>query len=49
MVNINAITKVEGNTNGYRLSIRDTDAMVPVSRGKGPEILEKIGQIGKSG
>ncbi len=33
MVNINAIRQVEGNTNGYRLSIRDSDFRVPVSRG----------------
>jgi hypothetical protein len=45
MVNINAITEVEGNTNGYRLSLRDTDFTVPVSRGKGREVIEKIEQI----
>lgn len=45
MVNINAITQVEGNTNGYRLSIRDADVTVPVSRGKGREVIEKIEQI----
>ncbi len=42
IVNINAIQQVEGNTNGYRLSIRDSDVMVPVSRGKGKEVIEKI-------
>lgn len=42
MVNINAIRQVEGNTNGYRLSIRDSDFRVPVSRGKGKEVIEKI-------
>ena len=48
MVNINAITHVEGNTNGYRLSIRDTEVTVPISRGKGREVIEKIGQMRKS-
>ena len=43
IVNINAITHVEGNTNGYRLSIKETDVVIPVSRGKGREVIEKIG------
>ena len=47
MVNINAIRQVEGNTNGYRLSIRDSDFRVPVSRGKGKEVIEKIKRMRK--
>jgi hypothetical protein len=49
MVNVNAITHVEGNTNGYRLSIRDSDVTIPVSRGKGREVIERIGGIRKLG
>nr|WP_236676342.1 LytTR family DNA-binding domain-containing protein [Chryseolinea lacunae] len=45
MVNINAITEVGGNTNGYKLTIRDSDITVPVSRSKGREVIEKIEQI----
>lgn len=44
-VNINAITQVVGNTNGYKLSVRDTDFTIPVSRSKGREVIERIGQI----
>jgi hypothetical protein len=47
MVNINAIRQVDGNTNGYRLSILDSDFMVPVSRGKGKEVMERIKEMGK--
>jgi hypothetical protein len=45
IVNINCITHVSGNTNGYKLSIRDTEITVPVSRSKGKEVIEKIHQI----
>jgi DNA-binding LytR/AlgR family response regulator len=45
IVNVNAITHVRGNTNGYKLDMRDTDFTIPVSRGKGREVIEKIGQI----
>jgi hypothetical protein len=45
IVNINSITHVSGNTNGYKLSIRDTEITVPVSRRKGKEVIEKILQI----
>ncbi|MCU0420947.1 MAG: LytTR family transcriptional regulator [Cyclobacteriaceae bacterium] len=45
MVNINAITNVVGNTNGYKLSIADLDVMIPVSRPKGKEIMERIQQL----
>jgi hypothetical protein len=44
-VNINAVTQVVGNTNGYKLSVRDTEFTVPVSRSKGREVIEKIEQI----
>lgn len=45
IVNINAITHVRGNANGYKLSVRDTEFTVPVSRTKGQEVIEKIRQI----
>jgi len=45
IVNINKIGHVSGNTNGYKLNIRDTELSVPVSRAKGKEIIEKIAQL----
>ncbi|HEY9048718.1 MAG TPA: LytTR family DNA-binding domain-containing protein [Ohtaekwangia sp.] len=45
IVNINAIDHVTGNANGYKLSIRDTNFSVPVSRAKGKEVIEKIEQL----
>jgi len=44
MVNINAISNVSGNANGYKLKILDTDYFIPVSRQKGKEVIEKISQ-----
>lgn len=43
LVNVSAIVQVEGNTNGYRLHLRDTDVVVPLSRGKGPQVLQLVG------
>lgn len=48
IVNINKIGHVSGNTNGYKLSIRDTDLSVPLSRSKGKEVMEKIEQLKSS-
>lgn len=48
IVNINKIGHVSGNTNGYKLGIKDTDLSVPVSRSKGKEVIEKIGQLKNS-
>jgi hypothetical protein len=45
IVNINAISSITGNTNGYKLQIQDTDHFIPVSRHKGRDIIEKIQQI----
>lgn len=45
IVNINAITQVVGNTNGYKLSVRDTDFEVPVSRGKGRDVIGQLEQV----
>jgi DNA-binding LytR/AlgR family response regulator len=44
-VNVNAISDISGNTNGYKLQILDTDFFIPVSRPKGKEVIEKIQQI----
>jgi DNA-binding LytR/AlgR family response regulator len=45
MVNIHAISSVTGNTNGYKLRIKDTDHYIPVARPKGKEVMEKIQQL----
>jgi hypothetical protein len=45
IVNIYAIAHISGNTNGYRLNIRDTDFSVPVSRSKGKEVIGKLRQL----
>jgi hypothetical protein len=44
LVNINAISLVSGNANGYKLKILDTDILIPVSRQKSKEVMEKIRQ-----
>lgn len=43
LVNVSAIVQVEGNTNGYRLYLRDSDVLIPVSRSKGPQVLQLVG------
>ncbi|HTF21394.1 MAG TPA: LytTR family DNA-binding domain-containing protein [Chryseolinea sp.] len=45
LVNASAIVQVEGNTNGYRLFLRDTDIQIPLSRSKGPQVLELLGHL----
>lgn len=45
IVNVNAISAVSGNANGYRLKINGSDFSVPVSRQKGKEVLDKISQL----
>jgi hypothetical protein len=45
IVNVNAISNITGNTNGYKLQILDTEFFVPVSRPKGKEVIEKIQQL----
>lgn len=44
LVNINAISNISGNANGYKLKILDTDYFIPVSRQKGKEVMDKISQ-----
>jgi hypothetical protein len=45
IVNVNAISNITGNTNGYKLQILDSDLFIPVSRQKGRDIIEKIQQV----
>jgi hypothetical protein len=45
IVNIAAIDRVSGNSNGYKLQIRDTEFSIPVSRQKGRDIMQKIQQM----
>lgn len=45
IVNVNAISAISGNTNGYKLKINHSDFSIPVSRPKGKEIMEKISQL----
>lgn len=45
IVNVHAISTITGNTNGYKLQIRDSDFSIPVSRPKGKELMEKISQL----
>jgi hypothetical protein len=45
IVNVNAISNITGNTNGYKLQILDTEFFIPVSRPKGKEVIEKIHQL----
>lgn len=45
LVNVHAISSVTGNTNGYKLRIRDTEHFIPVARQKGKEVMEKISQL----
>lgn len=45
IVNVHAIANITGNTNGYKLQIRDSDFSIPVSRPKGKELMDKISQL----
>ncbi len=45
IVNVNAISAVSGNTNGYKLKINGSDFSIPVSRPKGKEVMDKISQL----
>jgi len=45
IVNVHAIKAITGNTNGYKLQIRDSDFSIPVSRPKGKELMDKISQL----
>ena len=45
IINVNAISNITGNTNGYKLQVLDTEHFIPVSRQKGRDIIEKIQQV----
>ncbi len=45
IVNVNAISAISGNTNGYKLQIQGTGFSIPVSRPKGKEVMDKISQL----
>ena len=45
LVNIHAIESLTGNTNGYKIRLRDYEETIPVSRQKGKELMTKIKQL----
>ena len=45
IINVNAISAISGNLNGYKLKINSSDFSIPVSRPKGKEVMEKISQL----
>ena len=45
LINVKAIESISGNTNGYKLQMKNTDVEIPVSRAKGKEIIAHIQQI----
>ncbi len=45
LINVQAIESISGNTNGYKLQMKNTDVEIPVSRAKGKEIIAHIQQI----
>lgn len=45
LVNVNAILKINGNANGYKLIVQDNEVEIPVSRSRGKEIIRQIQEI----
>jgi DNA-binding LytR/AlgR family response regulator len=45
IVNVHAISSVTGNTNGYKLRVKETEHFIPVSRQKGKVVMEKIEEL----
>jgi DNA-binding LytR/AlgR family response regulator len=45
IVNVHAISSVTGNTNGYKLRVKETEHFIPVSRQKGAVVMEKIEEL----
>jgi hypothetical protein len=45
LINVQAIESISGNTNGYKLQMKNTEVEIPVSRAKGKEIIAHIQQI----
>jgi hypothetical protein len=49
IINLNKVTGISGNAQGYKLSLKDVPEQIPVSRSLNKEIGEKLkGPIGKS-
>ncbi len=45
LINVQEIENISGNTNGYKLKMKNTETEIPVSRTKGKEIIAHINQI----
>jgi len=45
LINVQEIESISGNTNGYKLKMKNTETEIPVSRTKGKEIIAHINQI----
>jgi hypothetical protein len=45
LVNMYAIESLTGNTNGYKIKLRDCEEQIPVSRQKGKELMTKLRQL----
>lgn len=45
LINVQEIESISGNTNGYKLKMKNTEVEIPVSRTKGKEIIAHINQI----
>lgn len=42
IVNLNNVINIEGNAAGYKLSVKNTDVTIPVSRNYAPQVLEQL-------
>jgi hypothetical protein len=42
IVNLNQVSNISGNAQGYRITLKNSDTIVPVARNYGPIILEKL-------
>lgn len=45
LVNVQQIENITGTINGYKLTIKNTETVIPVSRAKGKEIIAHINQM----
>ncbi len=45
LINVQAIESISGNTNGYKIKLKNVNIEIPVSRAKGKEIITHIQQI----
>jgi hypothetical protein len=44
LVNLEAVGSVTGNANGYKLVLRNCESLIPVSRSRGKEIVERLAE-----